>query len=108
MPKTLPSITPTAALNYETTLVIVVETSKSSWVIGAQVPGFPQTKAKQKIAASAPALETARRSNAWWWSTKQWVLAGALAPATGCGGLRHSSGQRAGGPQDTAGQIRCD
>jgi transposase len=62
MPKTL-SMTPTAALNDETTLVIVVDTSKSSWVIGAQVPGFPQTKAKQKIAASAPALEAAMDSD---------------------------------------------
>jgi transposase len=59
MPKTLPSTTPTATLNYDTTLVIVVETSKSAWVVGAQVPGFPQTKAKQKIAATASALEAA-------------------------------------------------
>src|SRR3712207_2709535 len=59
MPKTLSSMPPTTALDYETTLVIVVETSKSSRVVGAQVPGFPQTKAKQKIAASAPALEAA-------------------------------------------------
>jgi transposase len=57
MSKTPLSITPTTALNYETTLVIVVETSKTLWVVGAQVLGFPQTKAKQKIKANASALE---------------------------------------------------
>jgi transposase len=59
MPKTSPSIAPTAALDYESTLVVVVEISKKSWVIGAQIPGFPQSKSKQKIAAQADALAVA-------------------------------------------------
>ncbi len=59
MPKMSPSVAPTTALDYDSTLVVVVEISKRAWVIGAQVPGFAQTKAKQKIAAQADALAEA-------------------------------------------------
>lgn len=50
-----PAVAP-AALNYDTTLVVVVETSKLLWVVGAQVPGFLQTKSKQKIGGTAEEL----------------------------------------------------
>ncbi len=56
MPKTSPLAAPATPLDYESTLVVVVETSKRSWIVGAQVPGFLQTKSKQKIAARADAL----------------------------------------------------
>jgi transposase len=56
MPKTSPSVALAATLDYDSTLVVVVETSKRSWVVRAQIPGFAQTKSKQKIAAQVDAL----------------------------------------------------
>jgi transposase len=45
-----------AALDYETTLVLAIELSNTSWVLAAQVPGLPRLKAKQTIEPTAEAL----------------------------------------------------
>jgi transposase len=50
---------PVVAVDYNTTLVLALETSSKSWVLAAHVPGTGQVKAKQMIAPSAEALETA-------------------------------------------------
>ena len=55
MPNTLSS--PVVAVDYNTTLVLALETSSKSWVLAAHVPGTGQVKAKQVIAPSADALE---------------------------------------------------
>ena len=38
-----------AAVDYERTLVLAIEVSKKGWVLAAQVPGLPHTKAKRTI-----------------------------------------------------------
>ena len=44
------------ALDYDSTLVLAIELSNTSWVLAAQVPGLPRVKAKQSIAPTAEAL----------------------------------------------------
>jgi hypothetical protein len=44
------------ALDYETTLVLAIELSNTSWVLAAQVPGLPRVKAKQTIEPNTEAL----------------------------------------------------
>ena len=46
-------------LDYESTLVLAIELSNTSWVLAAQVPGLPRLKAKQTIEPTAEALLTA-------------------------------------------------
>jgi hypothetical protein len=43
-------------LNYENTLVLAIELSKTKWVVAAQVPGLPRVKAKQTIEPRSEAL----------------------------------------------------
>ena len=45
-----------AAVDHERTLVLAIEVSNKSWVIAAQVPGLPHTKAKRTIDPEAKAL----------------------------------------------------
>jgi hypothetical protein len=45
-----------AAVDYERTLVLAIEVSNKSWVLAAQVPGLPQTKAKRTVNPEAEAL----------------------------------------------------
>ena len=45
-----------AAVDYERTLVLAIEVSNKSWVLAAQVPGLPHTKAKRTIEPEAEAL----------------------------------------------------
>jgi transposase len=47
------------ALDYDRTLVLAIELSNKSWVLAAQVPGFPHAKAKRTIAPAAEALMVA-------------------------------------------------
>jgi transposase len=46
-------------VDYDTTLVIALETSGKNWVVAAHVPGTGTVKAKQVIAPNAGALEAA-------------------------------------------------
>ncbi len=48
-----------AAVDYEKTLVFAIEVSNKNWVLAAQVPGLPHTKAKRTIEPEAEALLTA-------------------------------------------------
>jgi hypothetical protein len=41
---------------YERTLVLAIEVSNKSWVLAAQVPGLPHSKAKRTIDPEAEAL----------------------------------------------------
>ena len=43
-------------VNYERTLVLAIEVSNKSWVLAAQVPGLPHTKAKRTVDPEAEAL----------------------------------------------------
>jgi transposase len=45
-----------APVDYERTLILAIEVSNKSWVIAAQVPGLPHTKAKRTINPEAEAL----------------------------------------------------
>src|SRR5580704_1433575 len=45
-----------AAVDHERTLVLAIEVSNKSWVIAAQVPGLPHTKAKRTIDPEAETL----------------------------------------------------
>ena len=45
-----------AAVDYERTLVLAIEVSNKSWVLAAQVPGLPHTKAKRTVDPKAEAL----------------------------------------------------
>ncbi len=45
-----------AAVDYERTLVLAIEVSNKSWVLAAQVPGLPHTKAKRTINQETEAL----------------------------------------------------
>ena len=40
-------------IDYDQTLVLALELSSKSWVLAAQVPGLPQTKAKRTIVPEA-------------------------------------------------------
>lgn len=44
------------AINYDHTLVLAVELSNKSWVLAAQVPGLPRTKAQRTIEPNKNAL----------------------------------------------------
>jgi transposase len=47
------------AVQYETTLVLAVELSSKTWVLAAQVPGLPKTKARRTIEPDKLALQSA-------------------------------------------------
>ena len=47
---------PLNSVDYDQTLVLAIELSNKSWVLAAQVPGFPQTKAKRTIKPDKNAL----------------------------------------------------
>ena len=78
------SLSPPITLDYENTLVLAIELSKTKWVLAAQVPGLLRVKAKQTIEPKAEALLAAiegyrdrsgrgrrdERSNAWSPSTR--------------------------------------
>ena len=51
-----PSNTLLRAINYDHTLVLAIELSNKSWVLAAQVPGLPQTKAQRTIEPNKNAL----------------------------------------------------
>ena len=53
-----------AAVDHERTLVLAIEVSNKSWVIAAQVPGLPHTKAKRTIDPEAEALLATYRARA--------------------------------------------
>ena len=55
MSQTVAALIP-AAVDYERTLVLAIEVSNKSWVLAAQVPGLPHTKAKRTIDPQAEAL----------------------------------------------------
>jgi transposase len=59
MPNTLPRSNAPAAPGYERALVLAIELSTKSWVLAAQVPGLPKTKARQVIAPTTEALMAA-------------------------------------------------
>jgi transposase len=48
-----------AAVDHERTLILSIELSNKSWVIAAQVPGLPRTKAKRTVDPTAEALMAA-------------------------------------------------
>jgi hypothetical protein len=50
------------AINYDHTLVLSVELSNKSWVLAAQVPGLPRTKAQRTIESNKNALLTEKTS----------------------------------------------
>src|SRR3954465_7017530 len=50
------SLSPPIALDYENTLVLAIELSKTKWVLSAQVPGLLRVKAQQTIEPKAEAL----------------------------------------------------
>jgi transposase len=50
------SLSSPITLNYENTLVLAIELSKTKWVLAAQVPGLLRVKAKQTIEPKAEAL----------------------------------------------------
>lgn len=47
------------AVQYDRTLVLAIELSSKSWVLAAQIPGLPQTKAKRTIEPGKLALQAA-------------------------------------------------
>ena len=59
MSQTVAALIP-AAVDYERTLILAVEMSNKSWVLAAQVPGLPHTKAKRTIDPEAEALADGR------------------------------------------------
>jgi hypothetical protein len=48
------------AISYDHTLVLAIELSKKNWVLAAQVPGLPQTKAQRTIEAEDMTASTTR------------------------------------------------
>lgn len=48
-----------AAVDYERTLVLAIEVSNESWVLAAQVPGLPHTKAKRTVNPDSESLMAA-------------------------------------------------
>ena len=81
MSQTVAALIP-AGVDHERTLVLAIEVSNKSWVLAAQVPGLPHTKAKRTIDPEAEALlaaiagyraraaATAAASSAWLRSTR--------------------------------------
>jgi transposase len=59
MTKTSSLPLPAAAVDYDVTLILAVETSNKSWVLAAHVPGLGQVKAKKTMAPAAEALAAA-------------------------------------------------
>ena len=55
MSQRVAALLPTA-VDYERTLVLAIELSNKSWVLAAQVPGLPHTKAKRTVNPEAGAL----------------------------------------------------
>jgi len=55
MSQTVAAVMP-APVDHERTLVLAIEVSNKSWVLAAQVPGLPQTKAKRTVDPEAQAL----------------------------------------------------
>ncbi|WCP15950.1 IS110 family transposase ISMno25 (plasmid) [Sphingobium sp. AntQ-1] len=53
------SLNSAEAVQYDTTLVLAIELSSKTWVLAAQVPGLPRTKAKRTIEPNKLALESA-------------------------------------------------
>jgi len=49
----------TAARDYDEALVLAIELSDKNWVLAAQVPSLPKTKARQVIAPTTDALMAA-------------------------------------------------
>lgn len=47
------------SVEYDTTLVLAIELSSKAWVLAAQVPGLPKTKAKRTIEPDKLALQSA-------------------------------------------------
>src|SRR5262249_23205516 len=47
------------AVDYERTLILSIEVSNQNWVLAAQVPGLPHTKAKRTVDPKAEALMAA-------------------------------------------------
>jgi hypothetical protein len=43
-------------VDYQTILILSIEVSNKSWVLAAQVPGLPHTKAKRSISPEAEAF----------------------------------------------------
>lgn len=95
------------AFDYDSTLVLAIELSNTSWVLAAQVPGLPRLKAKLTIDPTAEtllaAIETYRgRTRAAGRTGCRHlrdrlvgVLAGALVAPAECGGARCPTLQRA-------------
>ena len=46
-------------VHYDGTLVLAIELSSKSWVLAAQIPGLPQTRAKRTIDPDKLALQSA-------------------------------------------------
>lgn len=53
------TLTTHTTLDYDKTLVLAIELSSKNWVLAAQVPGLPRTKAKQTIEPAPEELMTA-------------------------------------------------
>lgn len=53
------SLSAAGAIQYEHTLVLAIELSSKTWVLAAQVPGLPETKAKRTIEPDKLALQSA-------------------------------------------------
>ena len=108
-----------AAVNYERTLVLAIEVSNKSWVLAAQVPGLPHTKAKRTIDPEAESLLAAisgyraratngpqhrardRRLRSWMVG----LLAGALAYEAWGRSVRCPALQRAGRSSDAPREV---
>lgn len=53
-------MTPTSAVpDYDTTLVLAIELSNTSWILAAQVPGLPRVKARRSVEPTAEGLMAA-------------------------------------------------
>ena len=65
MSQTVAALIP-AAVDYERTLILAVEVSNKSWVLAAQVPGLPHTKAKRTIDPEAEASLRRDRDRDWY------------------------------------------
>src|SRR5687767_8778850 len=48
-----------AKLDYDRTLILAIDLSNKKWVLAAQVPGMPQTKARRTIEPTPEALMAA-------------------------------------------------
>jgi transposase len=53
-------MTPTSAVpDYDTTLVLAIELSNTSWTLAAQVPGLPRVRARLSLKPTAEGLVAA-------------------------------------------------